>query len=329
MPPKFETFEDFLANARQGRRLTNSIGKAPMTRSRLQSLIRQGFGQGRDEMYVPWIRVTRGNAPRQSNHIVAKISAQNAPLHLMSAMEHEAARVASWLGANEIRSQFPLFPWSGHPHPTAGLCAAHDAQLAPTRGLLEIAQQAGIKHGTYVGAPDLPYVATSDLAVSLGDVTHQQLMFWAVKPAALLRGLKPNARMLQRIHLERLYADSVGAKHVLYDGSHVNPDLLTNLDWLEPLRSDRSDLAVLNERARFVTAFKQRSPDEPLRDRIAHAAQAVAVDITTAQRHFRTAAWMTEIDIDLSRPILMSLPMTTGGGEFKTSLFVRLTGEQL
>ena len=63
MESSFETFEGFLEGARRGAPLTNSIGRASMTRSRLQSLILQGFGQGRGDDYIPWIRVTHQYSP--------------------------------------------------------------------------------------------------------------------------------------------------------------------------------------------------------------------------------------------------------------------------
>jgi hypothetical protein len=246
---------------------------------------------------------------------------------LLSALEYEAARVASWLGAVEIRTQFPLFPWSGHPHPMAGLDASWDACLPPTVGLLEIAHEAGIQHGSYVGAPDLPYVATTDLLVNTCASRNQRLAFWTVKPADVLRAAKPKSRLLERIELERLYAKSVGGTHVLYDGSHVSEYLLGNLDWLEPTRHERIDPAEISARARFVHCFNARPSSEPLRERIAIAASEACLEPNEGLRHFRAAAWLTEIDIDLSQPVLMSRPMNRGGNAFKNALNSRLTGE--
>ena len=121
MKQKFQTYDEFMSGARKGARLTNSISRKAMTAGRLQALIRQGFGQGRGERYVPWIRVTRGNAPRKSNHVVAVTHVQSRPVHLLSRLEYRALRLAVWLGAIEVREQFPLWPWQGGPHPMAGL----------------------------------------------------------------------------------------------------------------------------------------------------------------------------------------------------------------
>ena len=94
MTAEFETYSEFLADGKRGARLTNSVGRAKMTRNRLQALILQGFGQGRGNGYMPWICVTRGNSPRCSNHFVAVTSIQEKPLHLMSCLEYGATRVA-------------------------------------------------------------------------------------------------------------------------------------------------------------------------------------------------------------------------------------------
>ncbi len=327
MKTSFESFEDFLEGARRGAPLTNSVGRAPMTRSRLQSLILQGFGQGRGDDYIPWIRVTRGHAPRMSGHFVAVVSTQATPLHLLSGLEYGAARVASWLGADEIRTQFPLFPWAGHPHPMAGLDARTDAALPETRGLLEIAHDAGIKHGTYVGAPELPYVATTDLVLARCTPKAQRLVFWSVKPAKVLAEAKPGTRVLQRIRLEELYAQSVGGRHVVYDGRQASDRLLANLEWLEPPRQERTDASQIQARSAFVEQFSVRGDREPLGERIENAAEQAGMSTTDGQRHFRAAAWLGQLDIDLTEPVLMSRPMTCGGLTKKRALQLELLGE--
>jgi hypothetical protein len=324
---EFESFEKFLEGGRRGAPLTNSISRAPMTRARLQSLILQGFGQSRGDDYIPWIRVTRGNAPRMSNHFVAVVSTQATPPHLLSDLEYCAARVASWLGADEIRAQFPLFPWAGHPHPMAGLDAKVDAALPATRGLLEIAQEAGIKHGTYIGSSGLPYVATTDLLITAGAPKAKRLVFWSVKPAEVMAEAKPGSRVLQRIRLEELYAQSVGGKHVVYDGTHVSVRLISNLEWLEPPRQERTDAFQTQARIAFVEQFNERGDREPLGQRIESAAEQAGMSTPDGQRHFRAAAWLGQLDIDLAQPVLMSRPTTCGGQTKKHALRIELLGE--
>lgn len=328
MKQKFETYSEFMADARKGRPLTNSIGRKAMTRAKLQSLIVQGFGQGRNDDYKSWITVTRGNAPRMSNHTIAMGSIGSRPMHFLSALEHRAGRVATWLGAQELRPQFPLFPWRGHPHPMAGLDQSYDASLPVMPGLLEIAHEAGIDHGGYVGSPDLPYVATSDFVARFGPTRKQQLTFWTVKPVGVLEAEKPGSRMRQRIELERLYAEKAGGRHVLFDGEQVSDTLTANLDWLEPPRYERTDAAEITCRGRFVEVFNAHDADIALRDRISSASTAIGVDIANGQRMFRAAAWLTDIDIDLRARVLMSAPMRSGGKAHKQAVYQEIVGEK-
>ena len=326
MTKKFETFTEFMSGARRGRPLTNSIGLKTMTRDKLKSLILQGFGQGRNGDYLPLIRVTRGNAPRVSNHAVMATSCSKRPLHLMSRWESRAVCMALWLQCAEIREQFPLWPWEGSPHPMAGLDPDRDSKLSVTPGLLAIAAKAGINHGTYVGASDLPYVATVDLAIRVGRPPNDRLVFWSVKPASILADKTKGPRAKERIELERLYADAVGAHHALYDGRHETGSLLANLDWLRPTFSELADTAIAHDRAAFAHAFNETDADQPIKLRIEQVACGLGVALPAAQAHFRTAAWQGVIDADLRHPVMMSRPLRTGGAMVKQALARELLG---
>lgn len=321
-----ETFRQFMSGAARGRPLTNSIGRKAMTRTRLQSLIAQGFGQGRGENYIPLIRVTRGNAPRRSNHVTAVTNILARPVHLLSRMELQALRLAVWLGAVEVREQFPLWPWAQSPHPMAGLDPARDKTLPPTRGLLEIAAEAGIEHGTWVGAKDLPYVATTDLVICLGLPPSDRLVFWSCKPACVLADAKLGPRARQRIELERRYAAAIGAHHTVYDGTHAPGALLDNLDWLEPTRSELRDPGLTEGREAFARSFNDAPEHASIEQRIQTAAEREGLALPAAQRHFRAAAWRGLIDADLSQPVVMSRPLKAGGAQLKRRLFHQLMG---
>lgn len=326
MKQEFETYDEFMCGARKGRPLTNSIGRKTMTVGRLQGLILQGFGQGRGEGYTPWIRVTRGNAPRKSNHVVAVTHVQVRPLHLLSRLEYRAVRLAVWLGAVEVREQFPLWPWAGGPHPMVGLDAERDGALPAMPGLLDIAKKAGIRHGHFVGAPDLPYVATTDLVIRVGDAPNERLAFWSCKPAAVLADPKKGPAAKERIELERLYARAVGAHHAVYDGTCEPGALSANLDWLEPPRSEMNDAALTVGRAAFALAFNKTNTEDATESRIQAAAAALDMPLPLAQQHFRAAVWLRTIDADLSFPIVMSRPLITGGTRLKRQLFAQLLG---
>lgn len=328
MTTNIASFATFMTGARRGGPLANSVGRKCMTRERLHSLILQGFGQGRNEDYIPWIRVTRGNAPRKSNHQVAVTCIHRRALHLMSGLEYHAVRLATWLGASEIREQYPIFPWADGPHPLAGLDAQRDRALPSTPGLLDIAAKARIKHGNYVGNPELPYVATTDLLIRIGVPPNERLVFWACKPAAVLADPKKGPRAQERIELERLFAKAIGGRLEVYDGSHETGSLYANLDWLEPRKSELDNQEMSFKREQFAVAFNLTSKSNSAECRIAEAAEEKKMEITDGQRHFRAAAWVGQIDVDLRAPIIMSKPLKADGGAHKRQLQVQLLGVQ-
>jgi hypothetical protein len=235
-------------------------------------------------------------------------------------------RLAVWLGAIEVREQFPLWPWQGGPHPMAGLDPSRDPVLPTTPGLLQIADKAGIPHGHFVGAPDVPYVATADLVMRVGEAPHDRLVFWSCKPAAVLADAKQGAHAKARIELERLYAQAVDAHHAVYDGTHEPGVLSANLEWLEPLRSEITDPALCSSRIEFVDAFHQTHTDAATDRRIQAAADALNMPVALAQQHFRASVWFGAIDVDLTHPILMSRPLRTGGTRLKQKLAEQLMG---
>lgn len=307
-------------------KLSNSVTKSVMSYARLYALIRQGFGQGRNDAYKPWIRVTKGNSSPHSNLHVSHVATQKRSLHLLAGTEFRYAELAAWLGSLETREQFPLWPHSA-PHPLAGLHPERDRTLANTRGLLAIADDAGIDHGNFVGT-DIPYVATTDLVLRIGEPPHDRLVFWSVKPLEKMLQGSASQRVLERLELERRYANSVCATHRVINGTEMNESLIENLDWLMPLHSEFADLLTPENLQTFAAAFavpaKQR---KPLQDCIAHARCELKMSEKAGFALFRGTAWSGLTDIDLSKPILMTRPPTQGGAAQKESMRQKLLGE--
>lgn len=285
--------------------LSNSLSRRPMTLVRLRQLLRDGFGAGRDEAYRPWIRVTRSTSSPISHTLVAATPIHARGIHLLSKLESTAANVACWLGATEIREQFPLFPWEGL-HPMSGLDEARDRFLGNAPALLDIAHEAGIPIGHYVGT-NLPFVATTDLVLRVGTFPHDRLVFWSCKPLAAINHDKTGHRVLERLELERRYAVGVGARHVVFTDQQITAHLRKNLLWFKP---PRSYLLTRSPEARhpFTSAFNALDLAMPLATRIKEAAARSRAPLAEAQADFRAAAWLGEIDIDLTQQVAMTYP---------------------
>jgi len=306
-------------------KLSNSITKAVMTYPRLHALIQQGFGQGRGDGYKPWIRVTKRNSSPHSNLYVLRIATQLRGLHLLAGTEFRAAHLAAWLGSLEIREQFPLWPHSA-PHPLAGLHPERDEKLPSTRGLLAIADEAGIAHGEYVGT-DIPYVATTDLVLRIGQPPVDRLVFWSIKPLEMMIQGPRSRRVLERLEMERRYALSVGAAHRVINGTEMNKHLIENLDWLMPLRSEFSGLLHPETLQAFTAEYAvPAKTGEKLKVCIEHATRALKLNDKQGFSLFRGATWLGLTDIDLTRPIIMSRQPTKGGSEHLRSMQQALLG---
>jgi hypothetical protein len=296
-----------------------------MTIERLLRLIRQGFGQGRNEDYRPWIAVTRGLSAPKSNIGVFHVPVQARPLHLLSRLEQSAGHIAAWLGAQELREQFPLFPWKWT-HPLSGLSPARDCLLLPAPALLTIGEEAGIDIARFVGSERVPFVATTDLVLRFGQPPHDRLVFWSCKPRGILDDPKAGPQAERRIELERRFAAKVGAFHAVYDGTHASKTLISQLDWLAPRNDEYRSEAERLRRQGFAKAFNGMDAGRGTADLVASCAAALSLEVKEAQRLFRACAWEGSIDADLAHPIVMSRPLRRGGSRLKAQLMKQLTG---
>lgn len=323
--PPISPFANALRIPRMSGKLSNSTTKSVMTHARLYALIHQGFGQGRNDSYKPWIRVTRRNSSPKSNLHVCQSARQKRAMHLLAGTEFHAGHLAAWLGSLETREQLPLWPHSA-PHPLGGLHVERDRTLENTRGMLDIANEAGIDHGNFFGTR-IPYVATTDLVLRIGTPPDDRLVFWSVKPLRLILRGPRSARIRERLELERRYALSVGSVHRVICGPEMTSSLCANLDWLMPLYSEFSQSLHPERLQAFAAAFSHPALQRaPLEDCIAHARGVLGLEKENADALFRCATWVGLTDIDLTKPILMTRPPTQGGCAVKASMAHVLLG---
>lgn len=301
-----------------------------MTEERIVALIEQNFGQGRNEGYKAWIRVTRRLSSPVSNLLSVNVPIHKRQLNALAfSTEYIAMLVASWLGACEIRDQMPMWPWP-FIHPAAGLNREIDQSLPDPPGLIEIAKKGGIDHGRYVGT-NVPYVATVDLMLRMSpcqsEANKQKLVMWSCKPEGKISSTD-EFRMHERLKLAELYAEAVGAFSCTFSETTVSKTLAANLEWMTPLRSELQKIYADGGIYDFGGLLRQFSAQETLGRAIANAAKHMRLRNEDGHAYFRACAWLGLIDLDFREPVLMSRKMRTDVS-YKESLREALTGSKI
>lgn len=293
-------------------------GKDYTTRklAQVQRWIKQGRGQGRDESFSPWIRITRRFSSPVSHMVFAALSVHRRNHHFLSKLEHHTGLQLAYLGASEIRECLPLWP-TEHANPIK------DDQVEKCRGLLDIADEHGIEHGVFVGT-DVPFVGSIDVMVKVpwGGKTHNVGV--SCKPDQIMQ-VSPRAR--ERVALDRLYCQEIGARHFHESGATFNPTLLKNLESYRPNLSELQALAGTSKLSDFCSHFNQTPIDWPLHQSITEAGASVGVDGPSAAQLWRVGVWTHRIDIDLSQRVAMLKPVRRGGMAVLASLARHFLGE--
>lgn len=294
-----------------------------MSYPKLYRNIREGCGSGHGAEYLPWLRLRRKNPSPESNQVVAWLPILNRVAHFFSRGEYHTALLLLWLCVADLREQYPIWPIA-HPHPLTGAAGADDLHLGFSRGLLSIAQDAGINHGYEIGGRML-YVATLDLLVTVRIRNVLRLAIFSSKPID-----NPDAevkwRTLERLEMERRYGNEISASYHVSSSALVPILVAGQLEWWLDCASLVLTPTLIPLAERFAELVTVRSNDS-----IAEAVSAVAdrlkIDLDNAWLLFRHCAWTQAIDIDPSQKILTSHPIRPGGRKLRRNLQKNLFGE--
>jgi hypothetical protein len=289
----------------------------------IERALREGAGQGRGDAYQPWIRIRRGFSSPVSHQVFESVGVNRRNHHFLSLLEFRTALVTAYLGSTELRECLPMWPYE-HPHPNFDDEAPQRVAPDPVPGLLEIAAAAGIDHGTFIGTK-IPYVGTIDLVHRLPSCNGFQYVGISCKPRDII---DRSERARQRLELDRLYCQVIGAWHVIEDGRGLHPEVLKNLQWLCPLTSEIRAHRGTSQLLEFSRYFDECADAMPLRD----AAMAAGAKCGLREREdaflfLRLGIWTHLVDIDLSQPIRMTRPMRRGAERVLAPLRERYLGE--
>lgn len=296
-----------------------------MTEEKLIAMIAAGYGQGHGDHYRPWLKNTRSAISRIGTQSSGRVLyGLNRSCDFKSRQEKKIARALLWLGALDIREQFPLWPWP-HAHPLVGAPGAENLSLPDAQGLVQIAQQAEIPHGVFLGTI-LPYVATTDFMVTIQRDHTPILIAIACKEREVVLSSDRSSRPLERLELERLYCKHIEIHHLVVDAEVFGQILLANLEWLMP---DKYVVRQLLDNPK-LGEFYDRLSDEIFCVAINQAIESVREQVGWSRdlgySAFRYLTWAQELDIDLTRPVLMTQPAHAGGARVHSILQRRLFG---
>lgn len=320
----FEVFMDWTAFDFAPGEFARARGRAPtqtgkMTWKKLSALIKAGYGQGHFQRYKPWQRVTKRDYSPISNIGHLHNSALGRAHHYRARAERGTIQVLRWLGVADIREAFPVWPWP-HRHPGFGLPGFEHSPQLP--GLVTIADGADIPHGFYPGS-SIPYVATLDiLATYKSQAGAYRLVAFENKPEEIATAPDPLLRPKERLELTRRYCGVAKIQRRLVHAEQLPPELIVNLDLLEPQLSNHQQATLLASSVYqdVLEALQTKgyctSPMEltdALQGRFGHPQQAL-------QAAVHLAIWRQDIDHDLTLPFKPWLPLTPGGHTVKRLL---------
>lgn len=276
--------------------------------NQIERAIRDGHGQGRGDSYQPWIRIRKNFSSPTSHQVFDSVGVQDRNHHFLSKLEFHTALLGSYLGATELRECLPLWPFE-HPHPDSGLDEDLDLRYEPVPGLLEIAKNAGIEHGNFIGTT-VPYIASIDLMFKVRRGPKWRLFGISCKPKDITVQSK---RAQERIELDRLYCRTVGAHHRHEDGSSFNSELLLQLNEFRPtarfLRTHQGTARLQD----FVGKFDMYANEYVVSDAARAAGKDTGLGRDDAYAFFRLGVWLHLIDIDLTQRVQMLKPIKRGG----------------
>jgi hypothetical protein len=243
--------------------------------------------------------------------------------HYWSRGEFHFALLLFWLGVQDLREQFPLWP-NAHPHPLVGAFGSEDMEFKWSRGLLKIAADAGIDHGVEFGT-NIPYVATIDLLATVRQKNGLKLIGFSSKPIGN-SDVEVKNRTLERLELERRYFVEIEAAYFVTSSTLVPSLFAGQLEWwfdCATLHFASELLPLADSFANFLNSHL----DFSIAEAVTSAAESLSITLDKGWLLFRHCAWTQKIDIDPSVQILTSHPVKSGGHALRAELRKKYFGE--
>ncbi|MGX7004917.1 hypothetical protein [Caballeronia sp. KNU42] len=193
---------------------------------------------------------------------------------------------------------------------------------------MDIAEEAGIKHGVEVGSQGVPYVATLDLAITLITNTDVRMAAISIKPHEEIFTAESTDRIVERLELESRYMREAKAHHNIIDQTLLGEFTGANLEnfssaWRLPLHL-QSPRLIEDFCVRLIDVATRTSVEDGIRRAHVDLRLESPFDATLLWRH---GVWTRRIEIDITQRMEMGAPLCLGGGDIAAQLAVELFGE--
>lgn len=289
--------------------------------------VNAGRGHGYRDGYRPWIWIRRKNVSAQGNQVVDPLPGYRRGSHFLAQVEWHVALLCLYLGAWDVREQLPLWP-QPHQHTLADLEQAHSLQLPPSSGLLQIARAAGIDHGWEIGS-DSPYIATLDIGATLIRPPRVKLAGVSLKPHEQIVTAESDDRIIERLELERRYLVEAEGHHAIADRSLLGKDTGGNLEFFSSGARLPAHLTSPTLIADYCGRLVEAAVETTISTAIDRVGASMKLNQEDANLLWRHGVWMRLIDLDITIPLELRMPLRLGGRGIANALSQELFGEKL
>lgn len=278
----------------------------------LVAAIVEGRGIGNGDAYKPWIQITRNTSSPCSNLNIGATPYLKRLTHYLSRGEREFALYLWWLGAEDVREQYPLWPWP-HLHPVVQVEPRADARKHP--GMRDIAAGAGIPLRNYPGT-SIAHVLTIDMVVTVpASMNQARLIGVSCKPKAVIDAGSAISREIERAELDRRYCSAASIPFRLAHPEQLSRKLLVGLHAVAPIepRASLDELLCSRSYQSYVDHLQRTAYVKPAWVASKEAGARVGWSKEEEQRAFRIAIWCQHVDHDLSKGFVTTRPLISGG----------------
>lgn len=286
---------------------------------KLEQRIRDGAGQGHLDDYVRMWEITRANISRFGSQLTGPLPGYRRGSHFRARSHFEMALLALWIGALDVRENYPLWLFS-HPHPLSGW-PDDRVERRPCSGLLELVDgelsaRNLIRQALRGSIPDVT------LMVTFGNPAHPRCM--------LLECLGANAadgKERPFPDYSELYSSANDMRYFASVPEHVGHTLMANLVACS---------YAVNAVRRTMSPSLLAAIEDSLRLGLEHntflgAVEATSVRLKIDERSLWTVVhymkWRQTIDVDMRYPVYHSERPIPGGQALRSALQRIIFGE--